>query len=220
MNNKIEEYINNLFLRSPMSTHTKYAKQKLLTNAFKIYNDLLKSNLNENEAYEKPISHINDTYDIINLYSQANDENSDVRKKSAVITAFSVMLYILCPVPIIILESMGSSMEIVGLVMLFFMVGIATALLIYNSMSKPKNLYYDSYNTFSDSQGEYSKYCDLRKSISSIVWALIVALYFFISFTCMNWAYSWIIFLIGAAIEQIIKAYFDYKEEKEYEKKI
>ena len=51
MNNKIEEYINNLFLRSPMSTHTKYASQKILTNAFKIYNDFLQSNLNENEAY-------------------------------------------------------------------------------------------------------------------------------------------------------------------------
>ena len=34
-----------------MSTHTKYASQKILTNAFKIYNDFLQSNLNENEAY-------------------------------------------------------------------------------------------------------------------------------------------------------------------------
>ena len=47
MNNKIEKYVNNLFLKSPMSTHTKYASQKILTNAFKIYNDYL----NENEAY-------------------------------------------------------------------------------------------------------------------------------------------------------------------------
>ena len=51
MNNKIEKYVNNLFLKSPMSTDTKYASQKILTNAFKIYNDFLQSNLNENEAY-------------------------------------------------------------------------------------------------------------------------------------------------------------------------
>ena len=51
MNNKIEKYVNNLFLKSPMSTHTKYARQKILTNAFKIYKDFLQSNLNENEAY-------------------------------------------------------------------------------------------------------------------------------------------------------------------------
>ena len=51
MNNKIEKYVNNLFLKSPMSIYTKYARQKLLTNAFKIYKDFLQSNLNENEAY-------------------------------------------------------------------------------------------------------------------------------------------------------------------------
>lgn len=40
----------------------------------------------------------------------------------------------------------------------------------------------------------------------------ITAIYLWISFTLGLWAYSWIIFIIGAAIQNIIKLAFELKE--------
>ena len=199
-----------------MSNQTKFLKENLLKNSLKFYNDLINSNLTENEAYEKTISYINDMYNLVNINQHSLEEDPHPQKKSAILTSIAVMLYILCPVPIIVFESFGYYFEIFGLVLLFVMIAIATGLLIYNSMIKKKYFH----NNLYDYKYEYSKYYKLRKSISSIIWVLIVALYLFISFRYMIWSYSWIIFLIGAAIEQVLKAYFDYKEEKEYEKKI
>ena len=45
-----------------------------------------------------------------------------------------------------------------------------------------------------------------RSAYLGAFWSLIVALYFIISFATMAWYITWIIFLIGAAVEQIIKA--------------
>ncbi len=213
---KLKEYVNNLFLGKHMSNQTKFLKENLLKNSLKFYNDLINSNLTENEAYEKTISYINDMYNLVNINQHSLEEDPHPQKKSAILTSIAVMLYILCPVPIIVFESFGYYFEIFGLVLLFVMIAIATGLLIYNSMIKKKYFH----NNLYDYKYEYSKYYKLRKSISSIIWVLIVALYLFISFRYMIWSYSWIIFLIGAAIEQVLKAYFDYKEEKEYEKKI
>lgn len=48
-------------------------------------------------------------------------------------------------------------------------------------------------------------------AIKSALWVFITALYFVISFTTMAWHISWVIFLIGAALESIIKAVFELK---------
>ncbi|MEA5002289.1 MAG: hypothetical protein VB081_02190 [Christensenella sp.] len=40
---------------------------------------------------------------------------------------------------------------------------------------------------------------------TSAMWMIIVVLYFVISFTTGAWAFSWVIFLIGAAVQQIVK---------------
>lgn len=52
---------------------------------------------------------------------------------------------------------------------------------------------------------------ELMKSISAVLWPLIVVFYFGLSFTFGAWAYSWIIFIIGAVIQSVIKLLFDIK---------
>lgn len=216
MDKKIKEYIDNLFLRKNMSNQTKLLKENLLKKSLEFYNDLINYNLNQNEAYEKTISYINDMYDLVNNNNNESSLKTDPysQKKSAILTSIAVMLYILSPVPLIILESFGYYFEIFGLVLLFLMVAIATGLLIYNSMIKKNYFHNKSY------EYNYGKYNKLIKSISSMMWVIIIVIYFFVSFRYMIWSYSWIIFLIGAALEQVIRAYFDYKEEKECDEKI
>ena len=52
----------------------------------------------------------------------------------------------------------------------------------------------------------------LQKSISSGVWALIVVLYFVISFTTQAWYITWLIFPIGAAVDNIVRACMDLRK--------
>lgn len=49
----------------------------------------------------------------------------------------------------------------------------------------------------------------LFKSINRALWLLIVVIYFLISFGTGAWHITWLTFLIGAALENIIRAVFD-----------
>ena len=44
------------------------------------------------------------------------------------------------------------------------------------------------------------------KAYQSAMWLIIVALYFVISFTTHAWYITWLIFLVGAALQQLLKA--------------
>ena len=91
---------------------------------------------------------------------------------------------------------------------------LATGLIIYNANSHPK--YIKSEDTmvedFKEWKSANTEKNNILKSIKSIVWTIIIAIYFIISFGFGIWGYSWIIFIIGAAIEKIITLSFQMKE--------
>jgi hypothetical protein len=88
---------------------------------------------------------------------------------------------------------------------------IATSLIIYHFVSRPKYL-----KTGTDDSEEWKSANQqtnlILKSVKSILWIIIVAVYLSISFIFQIWAYSWIIFIIGAAVEKIITLTFQLKE--------
>ena len=51
------------------------------------------------------------------------------------------------------------------------------------------------------------------RSIKSAIWSVITILYIIISFTTHAWHITWVIFLVGAAIEKIIQAIFELKRQ-------
>jgi hypothetical protein len=116
------------------------------------------------------------------------------------------MLYILSPLPLILLGISGN--PIIGLVFLFVFVAAATGLLIYNGMSNPKYLRNDDtmVEEFKEWQSEKAGKHSIRGQISGAVWSITIALYFIISFSYNCWAVSWIIFLVAVAAEQVINA--------------
>ena len=67
----------------------------------------------------------------------------------------------------------------------------------------------EEFKEWKASQDEKKK---ARKSINSAMWAVIVVLYFLISFSTGAWYITWVIFLVGVAVENIIKAIFDLRE--------
>ena len=119
----------------------------------------------------------------------------------------------MCVIPPIVADALHWN-EAIGACGLFAFVAVATALLIYNNMSKPVVMKYDEtmMEEFREWKTNQESRKHARKSINSALWSIIVVLYFVISFSTGAWYITWVIFLIGAAAENIIKACFDLKE--------
>lgn len=209
---KIKDYVQELFENAPKNRRTEEFKEELLANLLDKYYDLLQNNMDDEMAYNKVISSIGN---IDNLFEkdllEITKESWD-KKKSAKITAISVMMYILCPVSVIVFGSIG--FETLGVVIMFLLIAGATGLLIYNNMTKPQYMKQDDtlVEDFKEWKSTTNKSRRVRKSIESAMWAIITAIYLLISFTTGAWHITWIMFVIGAAIEKVIRAYFEYKE--------
>lgn len=52
----------------------------------------------------------------------------------------------------------------------------------------------------------------LRASISFALWSILLAVYFIVGFTTYAWNLTWIIFLIGIAVEALINILFIIKK--------
>lgn len=209
---KIKEYVQELFENSPQNRKTEEFKEELLANLLDKYYDLLQSNMDDEIAYNKVISSIGNIDNLFEKDPLEITKESWNKKKSAKITAISVMMYILCPVSVIVFGSI--EFEILGIAIMFLLIAGATGLIIYNNMTKPQYIKQDDtlVEDFREWQSTTNKGRRVRKSIESAMWAIITALYLLISFTTFAWHITWIIFIIGAAIEKIIRAYFEYKE--------
>lgn len=212
MNKRIEAYVDNLFENAPKSKKNYELKEEILSNVNDKYYDLLNSGLDENDAYNMAVSNIGDIEELIG-HNFINEEDEATRKKSAKVIAIAVMMYILCPIPVIIFEEINPRLETIGIVMMFLLIASATGLLIYNQVSKPRYQKMDDTMVEEFKEWKYSNDQNHRakKAITSAMWPIITLIYLFVSFTYGNFATSWIIFLVGAAIEQVIKAYFDLK---------
>lgn len=209
---KIKESVQHLFENEPKNKRTEQLKEQLLANLLKKYSNLLDSNIDEETAYNIVISDIENRDNLFNhSILQMINEGWD-RKKSAKITAVSVMMYILSPVSVIVFSEIGS--EILGIAIMFILIACATGLLIYNNMTKPEHLKHDDieYEDYNELTSEKIKNRKVRKSIESAMWAIIIAIYLLINLLTGEWYITWIIFIIGAAIEKVIRAYFEYKE--------
>lgn len=209
---KIKEYVQELFENVPKNRKTEEFKEELLANLLDKYYDLLQNNVDDEIAYNKVISSIGNIDNLFEKDPLEMTKESWDKKKSAKTTAISVMMYILCPVSVIIFGSIG--FEVLGIAIMFLLIAGATGLIIYNNMTKPQYIKQDDtlVEDFREWQSTANKGRRVRKSIESAMWAIITALYFLISFTTFAWHITWIIFIIGAAIEKIIRAYFEYKE--------
>lgn len=213
MKEKLRVYIENLFQDAPKNRKTVELKEEMLQNLIDKYRDLMAEGKSEEAAYNIAIASIGDISDLIDeLNKNKADIHSPVEmekqhKKSAMLVSVSIMLYILSVIPLFIFQNEF------GLILMFIIVAAATGLIIYNDMTRPKYQKLDDtlVEEFKEWKTTNSKNNSLYKAISSALWLCTTAIYLAISFSTSAWHITWIIFLIAAAIESIIKAMFDLK---------
>ena len=216
MKDKLRNFIESLFEDAPKNKQTIELKEEMLQNLIDKYNDLVDSGKSSEAAYNIATASIGDIHDLIRQIEKREENNplfeqnyDKGRKRFALLLSISVMLYILCVVPVILLED-----SVLGVVIMFVMVAIATGLILYNNMTKPKYLKKDStvVEEFKEWKANSTEKNTLYQSITKVMWSCITILYFIVSFLTMAWHITWIIFLIGSAIQGIIRAIFELKK--------
>jgi len=222
MEEKLRRYVEDLFAETAPTRKSVELKEEMIQNLQDKYRDLVAEGKTAEAAYNIAVAGIGDISALLaDLQAEfvrngpESSESEMARRKSAMLTAIAVMIYILSPLPLIFLSMIGFAHSArVGVPILFIMIAAATGLLVFNSMTKIK------YNKGSDSMVEEFREWQsvsqsrkaLRRAISSALWAVIVALYFIISFWTFAWHLTWIIFLLGAAAEAFINVFFTLKK--------
>ena len=216
MKDKLRNFIESLFEDAPKNKQTIELKEEMLQNLIDKYNDLVDSGKSSEAAYNIATASIGDIHELIRQIEKREENNplfeqnyDKGRKRFALLLSISVMLYILCVVPVILLED-----SVLGVVIMFVMVAIATGRILYNNMTKPKYLKKDStvVEEFKEWKANSTEKNTLYQSITKVMWSCITILYFIVSFLTMAWHITWIIFLIGSAIQGIIRAIFELKK--------
>lgn len=217
MQERMRMYLNSLFEEAPKNRKTVELEEEILQNLMDKYNDLLAEGKDEEAAYNIAVASIGDVGSLIEDLNRSSFPDSQYlpveaveksRQRSALLTSVAIALYILCVIPPILFPG-----DLIGPVLLFCMVAAATGLLVYNNMTKVK--YHKTDDTvvedFREWKFENSRQRHAYQAISSALWALISAIYIIVSFLTMAWHITWVIFLIGGAVNGIIKAIFDLR---------
>jgi len=222
MEDKLRRYVDGLFARTAPTRKAVELKEEMLQNLHDKYDDLITEGKTPEAAYNIAIAGIGDVSGLLaELEAEVIYEAPDMaeyeasRIRSGMITAIAVMLYILSVLPMIVLSMFGVPFGArIGVPLMFIMVAGATGLLIYNFMTRPRQ--YKGSDTMVDEFREWQSAShdrkSMRRAISSALWAIIVALYFIISFATSAWHVTWIIFLLGAVAETLMNIFFTVKK--------
>lgn len=212
MNNRLREYIDNLFATAPSNMKAVEVKEEILQNLTDKYNDLIAEGKSEDVAFNIAVASIGDVSDLIRelqglpqQYSKMAEDNEKQRQRSALLTAIAICFYIMSPVPVIMIQNE------IGVVFLFMFIAIATGILVFNGITKSKSQPVPDtmVEEFKEWRERNNGKNQLQKAISSAIWAVGVVVYFLISFSTGAWYITWVIFLIIAAVEGVVKALFD-----------
>jgi len=222
MEDKLRKYVDDLFADTAPTKKAVELKEEMIQNLQDKYNDLISGGKTGEGAYNIVIASIGDVSGLLGelsaeaAASAASAPTAEVvRLRSALFTAIAVMTYILSPLPLIILALVGSSLSgRIGVPVLFVLIAAATGLIVFNFMTKPR--YTKGSETmveeFREWQSDTQSRKSLRRAISAALWSVIVVLYFIISFMTYYWHITWIIFIIGAAVEAFINIFFTLKK--------
>lgn len=214
---KIRAYIERAFADAPRTRKSVELQEELISNMLEKFNDLLREGKTEEEAYNVVIAGMGDIEELVDGLRERqtlHHPTPEERRRSALLVSVAVGLYILGPVALIGLSALRN--PILGLCIMLTLVAAATGLLVYNAAVRPK--YAREEETFVEEFKEWKSGREREKGIinsfSAAFSLIVVAIYLWVSFQYQIWSYSWIIFIVAAAIRNIAMAVYRMREGK------
>lgn len=215
MNERIKKYLDELFENAPKTRKAMELKEEMLQNSMEKYQDLLSDGYSEDDAYKSVIGSIGDVTELFEDLEEKNLLNLSEadRRKKALLTSVSVGLYILAGAVLlagIVIEEMevvSGNFEcvMIGLLLAVVVCIAPTCMLVYASNMYPayQKKKEDLVEEYKEAKHLSNRDKAVRSSISTIIWTMVVILYFIFSFSTGAWYISWVIFLMGACLEAV-----------------
>jgi hypothetical protein len=209
MNKKIADYVEELFAGTLPEPKVLEIKEELLAALNDKYLDLLESGKSEEEAYGLVVSGIGNVAGLLRdftepgPYSRAEEEKK--HNLRSVFLSIGVALFVLSLAVCLLFVWAGQ--ERAGLFATVLCWAVATGLIVYGvNLGKPR--YEKRDDTFVERYKEKASAREhkrrLRKAVNSALWPLLVAIYLALSFISGRWDITWILFVIGAALQMFI----------------
>lgn len=221
MYEKLRHRVDRLFENAPNTKRAYELKEEFLANLTDKYDDLISEGKTEEEAINIAIAGVGDVDSIINQLKESNKvfdykKEEEERKKSAFCIASAIALYIMSVAIAGFCDEFLHLNDGISCIVMFMIDAIATFILIYNAISRPKK----KYQKLEDSMVEEFKEWrvnkgnekEIKNSLKVVVWCVVVVVYFVVSFNFGNWYISWVIFIIGAALDTIVSLIFQLRK--------
>ena len=169
-------------------------KQEILQNTLDRYDDLIAQGKSPESAYSLAISGIGDINEILTGPAPQETREKTSQRKNALrdvrlSNAAAFMFFILCPIPVILLENA------IGVCLLLAMVAAGVGLLVFFGRETPENK-------------EPDPRSPLHRILHGIIWGGGLALYFWLSFSTGGWYITWLIFPIIGCLCRLVTAVF------------
>lgn len=180
-----------------------------LTIAFGVYKLIVKANLIEKYDFIS-IESFNLSYGVKGVVEKKKEEREQKDNKAI---AASIIMYILCVIPVILVSiSESEVLQLSSVILLLIIVSVATNILI------KKLSVISSYNMLLQVEDYTMKNKKLREKMSGYItafWLIITAVYLAVSLYTSRWEITWVIFAAGAvlfaAFYFILKSHFNNK---------
>jgi len=227
MDEKIRQYFNTIFADAPKTRMALDLKREMTQSAIDKFDDLVAEGYSEEEAYQNVIASIGD---VTELFPEVEEKNllalpEKDRRKKAMLTAVAVGLYIFAGAVFFFFGIIGEVAQLsydlsgIGLVFAILICIPPTVMLVYAINMYPDYTKKEKQNMvehYKEVRYDYNKEKAVIKSINSIIWTLTLVIYFVISFATYNWHITWIIFLIAACVQRIVKLIFELRTEDKH----
>ncbi len=218
MNGHLADFVSELFANAPATEQARELREEMTANLQDKYDDLLKNGTDPDEAYRSVIANVGDVQELIATLEKPADRGSaeirDARKKAALMTSIGIVLCILSPLSSILIYSMGAPDSLAG-VGFFLFVAAGVGLLVYNNIANNPR-----YMKSGDDLVEEFKAFSLKRerdrrikgTLIACFVALVIPLYFVISFVTEAWEVTWVLFLLIPLFTAAINVYYAFKE--------
>jgi hypothetical protein len=212
MREKLIRYVDLLFAGIPDATEI---RQEILQNTLDRYDDLIDQGKSPEAAYSLSIAGIGDISELLHQNNPQTPpsaagvtptEHNEIQRKKT--RAFAIFLYILCPIPLFILNEFGY--DVMGLCMTLLLVAAATYLIIISGKGKSETPDPDDDESDSISTPDQK----FRDSIGSVIWAIGLGIYLILSFITDGWFITWVIFPLIGCVQGLVNAILDLKGAK------
>lgn len=210
MEERLKQYVNALFTGLPNTARAAEVRDEIYANVRDRYHDLVESGMTPEAAYEEAKESIGNTEDIRRFLEESEPDPQAFeknRKRRAALLGTGVGFLVLAAGFVVLLGSVGA--PVIGVFVMFVCCAVGIGLIIYGATA------YASPNAPRMSSEEVSEYQQWKaeklagekhtQPYRSLLWILVTIAYFIISFSTGAWGISWIIFLIGAALEKLIE---------------